>query len=503
MRTLVLLTALLCPSLARAGERTTEGVGLTIYSSPFAANAPRQVWNARAQRWEMQESGYAVVKEWRKLRLEQGRNTVRFTDVAARIDATTVHFRSLADPAGTYVMEQNFEYDLVSAEKILSRYIDRELSVDLEGGKTVVGTLLSFDGAQIVLKTEDPATPIQILQRGGNVKGLRFGALPGGLITKPTLLWLLDVKKAGEQLAKVTYQTTGLSWAADYSVVLSPDDSLMDLSGWVTITNQSGARYEDAELKLVAGDVHRATEPGRGGDRDALASKSRRSEADGGFEQKAFFEYHLYTLGRRTTLPDSSIKQMELLSPAEGVPVRKIFLYYGGVGGQPYGGQPYFDRNFGITSNPKVDIFLQFRNGREQGLGKPFPAGRVRVYKKDEADGALEFIGEDAIDHTPKDEKVLLKLGSAFDLVGERKQTDFQVDTRAHWLKESFEIRLRNHKDVDVEVIVKENLYRWSNWKLEANSHEFTKEDARTIQFAVKVPKDGETVVTYSVRYTW
>jgi hypothetical protein len=483
-------------------ERTTEGVGLTIYSAPASANV-QQVWNNATQRWEMPLPGYAIVKEWRKMRLAAGTNTVRFADVASKIDATTVLFTSLTDPAGTSVLEQNFEYDLVSADKILSKHIDRPITVQLENGGQIAGTLLSFDAAQIVVQQSDPPGPLQIVQRAGNVRNIQFAALPGGLITKPTLVWQIEAGKEGEHLAKVAYQTGGMSWNADYTVVVAPDDRTLDLAAWVTIRNQSGASYKDAELKLVAGDVNRVV----AGDQDQLSigAGPRRSEAlkEPGFVEKPFFEYHLYTLGRPTTLPDNSTKQLELLPHATGVPLKKAYLYYGGVGFQPYGRQPYFDRNYGITSNRKVDVYMEFRNGKEQGLGLPLPAGRVRVNKKDPADGSLEFVGEDSIDHTPKDEKVRLKLGSAFDVVAERKQVDFKMDERAHWMRESLEIRIRNHKEEAVEVIVKENLYRWANWAIEQKSHDFTKEDARTVHFPVSVEKDAETVLTYTVLYSW
>jgi hypothetical protein len=217
---------------------------------------------------------------------------------------------------------------------------------------------------------------------------------------------------------------------------------------------------------------------------------------------KSVFEYHMYTLGRKTTLPERSIKQIELFAPAVNVPARKVFVYFGGSPWYDYG-SPYTDRNYGQTGNKKVDIYVEFMNGRKEGLGIPLPAGRMRVHKLDEADGSLELIGEDRIDHTPKDEMVRLKLGSAFDVVGERKQLDFKADYDAHWIEETYEIRLRNHKTEDVEVLVKEVMFRWVNWNVTKKSHDFKKEDAHTAIFPVKVKKDGETVITYTVKYTW
>jgi len=495
------LLAAACPA-DPPKERTTEGVGLTVYSAAVTPGSQQQVWNVATQRWQSPVPGYAIVKEWRKIRLAAGTNTIRFTDVAEKIDATTVLFTSLTDPEGTTVLEQNFEYDLASADKILSKHIDHPITIRLENGTEISGTLLSFDPAQIVLQAAPPG-PLQIVQRQNNVRNIEFAALPGGLITKPTLVWQIGTRKEGEHLAKVTYQTAGITWNADYTAVVSPDEATLDLAAWVTIRNESGGSYKDAELKLVAGDVNRVATQGETWLMFKGPNGAYPAEPPPTFDEKPFFEYHLYTLSRTTTIPDNSTKQIELFPRATGVPLRKAYVYYGGVGFQPYGRQPYFDRNFGITSNRKVDVYLEFRNGKEQQLGVPLPAGRVRVNKTDPADGSLEFVGEDSIDHTPKDEKVRLKLGSAFDIVGERKQTSFNLDQRAQWLTESFEIRIRNHKAEPVDVIVKENLYRWANWTIEQKSHGFTKEDARTVHFLVTVDKDGEAVVTYTVRYAW
>jgi hypothetical protein len=225
-------------------------------------------------------------------------------------------------------------------------------------------------------------------------------------------------------------------------------------------------------------------------------------QANEGFAQKDFFEFHLYTLGRPTTLPNNSTKQIELFDQAKQIPAKKVLTYYGAP--QPYFyPTPYTDRNMGIAMNTKVDVYLQFKNDKQFGLGVPLPAGRLRVSQLDKADGSLEFIGEDKIDHTPKDEQVKIKLGSAFDVVGERRQVNFSIDTNAKVMEEEIEVKLRNHKAQPVDVVVKENLYRWSSWKILTKSHEFQKEDARTINFPVKVAKDGETVVRYRVRYTW
>jgi hypothetical protein len=271
----------------------------------------------------------------------------------------------------------------------------------------------------------------------------------------------------------------------------------------VSIINQSGATYSNARLKLIAGDVNRVQpEMDTGMRREVLMKAAVAAPNVEGFTQKDFFEFHLYTLGRQTTLPNNSTKQIELFDQAKQIPAKKVLLYYGALNPYLYD-SPYTDRNMGVAMNKKVDVYLEFRNDKQFGLGVPLPAGRLRVSQLDKADSSLEFIGEDKIDHTPKDETVRVKLGSAFDVVGERSQVDFAIDTKARVMEEEIEVKLRNHKAQPVDVVVKENLYRWSKWTIVTKTHNFTKEDARTIGFPVKVPKDGEVVVRYRVRYTW
>jgi hypothetical protein len=447
--------------------------------------------------------GYALVRDEREMNIKQGRSQVSFTDVAALIDPTTVTFTSLSDPA-TRVLEQNFQFDLVSTQKLLLKFIDRQITVDKSAGNTVTsitGTLLSAtDG--IVLKGTDGS--IYSLPAYSSV---RFPDVPGGLNTRPTLVWDVASPAGGSQKTRVTYQTGGITWWADYNLIFNEgadaNSGLLDLSAWVSIINQSGATYGNSKLKLIAGDVHRAEPVMAGRMRSEMLAKAANAapEADG-FTQKDLFEFHLYTLGRPTTLPNNSTKQIELFDQAKQIPAKKVLLYYGAL--QPYlYDSPYTDRNMGVAMNKKVDVYLEFKNDKAYGLGVPLPAGRLRVSQLDKADSSLEFIGEDTIDHTPKDELVRVKLGSAFDVVGERRQVDFSIDTKAHVMEEEIEVKLRNHKTQPVEVIVKESLYRWSKWTVVTKTSNFVKEDARTINFPVKVPKDGETVVRYRVRYTW
>jgi hypothetical protein len=498
---LALAVSALC--LAAAAHSETA---ITIYSSAQPGGISPEFYRpipGQGAPNAMAVPGYALVRDDREVKIKQGRAPLSFTDVAALIDPTTVTFASLTDP-GTRVLEQNFQFDLVSTQKLLLKFIDRQITVDKPNGNSVVpitGTLLSAtDG--IVLRTGDGS--IYSLPAYSSVK---FPDLPGGLNTRPTLVWDIQSPAGGTQKTRVTYQTGGITWWADYNLIFNEgadaNSGVLDLSAWVSIINQSGATYSDARLKLIAGDVQRVEPPmqDRTFRREVMLEAAAAPPA-AGFVQKDFFEFHLYTLGRPTTLPNNSTKQIELFDQARSIPAKKILLYYGAP-------QPYFypspatDRDLGVQMNKKVDVYLEFKNDKQFGLGVPLPAGRLRVSKLDDADGSLEFIGEDKIDHTPKDEQVRVKLGSAFDVVGERRQVNFAVDTNAKWLEEEFEIKVRNHKSQPVEVVVKENLYRWSNWKVLTKTHNFAKEDARTINFPVKVAKDGETVVRYRVRYTW
>jgi len=503
----------LCAAGAAEEPGVEQATALTIYSSATpGAIAPEMYQPAMQQQalyFDPQAGrnlpGYAVVKQERSITLEGKRSVVRFSDVAARIDPTTVTFASLTDPAGTSVLEQNYQFDLVSAAKLMERYIDREVTVEQIRGNEVAtfkGTLLSTAGGLTLKSTDGGIVTVQ------NYSDVRYPELPGGLITKPTLVWDVSTDKPGPQRVRVTYQTGGIVWWADYNVVFAEgkdaNSGTLDIGAWVSILNQSGGSYADAKLKLVAGEVHRAPRGGMGArDMNMRLAKASVAEAPG-FEEKAFFEYHLYTLGRPTTLPDNSTKQIELFPVARGVPCEKVLVYYGlGPEFRGFLPNPMTDRNYGTQTNKKVDIYLRFKNSKDNGMGMPLPAGRIRVSKLDPADKTLEFIGEDTIDHTPKDEEVLVKMGSAFDVVGERKQIDFKIDTARDWMDETIEIKLRNHKDEPVTVIVKENLYRWVNWKITDTTHDYRKVDARTVEFPVKVDKDGEATVKYTVHYTW
>jgi hypothetical protein len=477
---------------------------ITIYSSAQPGTLNPHVFKGGGE--GVAVPGYALVREQREFSLKGGRNVLRVSDIPALIDPTTVSFGSLTDPKGTRVVEQNFEFDLTSSAKLLSRYLDREITVEQARGQgvgTFTGTLVGTQGG---LTLKQPDGSVRIVTHHAGVK---LPELPGGLISKPTLVWEIDAGAAGSHKARIAYQTGGMTWWADYNLAYSEPKAgscKVDVGAWVTIVNQSGTSFNDARLKLVAGDVQRAQPRHPAAPAARLASQEMKmADRMEGFSEKAFFEYHLYTLGRKTSLAQNATKQIELFPTAGGVGCEKVLVYYGQAGMHPYYyGAPMTDRNFGNQSNKKVDIYLRFKNSKENGLGVPLPAGKMRVAKVDPADASLEFIGEDLIDHTAREETVQLKLGSAFDVVGERRQVDFRIDTSAKWIEEDIEVKVRNQKLGEAAtVIVKENLYRWSNWSILRRTHEFTKEDARTIHFPVRLAPKQEAVVRYTVRYTW
>lgn len=414
----------------------------------------------------------ALVKDVRTLDLGTGRQTFRLTDVSAQIDPTSVHLIPKSG-SGLAVLEQNFQYDLVSADKVLERYIDRELTIIGKDGKTTSGTLLSFDGASLVLNRNPGIAIVNRIE----IKEIQFPDLPGGLITKPTLIWQLENDGPARREAQLSYLTGGMSWHAEYVAVIDENDKNLSWAGWVSLENNSGTTYPMARLKVVAGDVNRVTPPPM----PIMTREKFQTMATDGiaaqFEEQAFFEYHLYSLSRPTTLADKETKQLALF-PTANVSATKNFTY---------------DRS---RDPRKVKVTVEFKNSAQAGLGMPLPKGIVRVYKEDKS-GAQEFVGEDRIDHTAKDETVRMAIGSAFDVVGEYRQ----VDQRRISDKESestHEIKIRNHKTETVTVKVIERAY--GDWRVTTSSPEFVKKDAGTMEFTVTVPPDGERLVTYTVR---
>jgi hypothetical protein len=418
----------------------------------------------------------AVVKDTRDMEFPDGTGDIQFRDVASQIDPTSVHFKS----SGVDILEQNYQYDLVSPSKILEKYIDQSIQVvaDSEQGAAVfTGTLLAFtSGADGDIVLQSKMGEIMIIRRS-TIRDLSFPELPEGLITKPTLVWKVQSDRAGSRPAEVSYMTGGISWHAEYVAVLAEAETSFELGAWVSIDNKSGATYQDARIKLMAGDIHRAP-------RIMLDKMAREVDmlAAGApaFVEKEFADYHLYTLQRTSTLKDREVKQISLFEPAN---VSTEIIYT-------------FD---GARQGKRVKKEMVFQNRQQDGLGKPLPAGTFRVYQRDE-DNALEFIGEDRIDHTPIDEEVEITVGYAFDLVGERERMDRKkIADRVY--REAYQIKLRNHKrDKDVTIRVEEHLP--GDWEILEKSHKYEKIDASTIRFTVDVPSGEEVVITYRFQYT-
>jgi hypothetical protein len=445
--------------------------------------------------------GTALIRDRRNFDLQAGLNEVDFTDVAALIDATSVSFVSISDPEGTVVLEQNYVYDLVNSDALLERYLDENIEVtmmSLSGEQEIIsGQLLSGRNGEIILRQENGEV---VALRVGNAQNIRFPELPEGLITRPTLRWLVQSEQGGTQEVELTYLTGGLSWTADYNVLLNTDNSALDLNGWVTLNNTSGATFHDAQLKLVAGDVNRLPDvQARAFDQAEMGLAIAQAPAPA-VEQREFFEYQLYEVARHVTVADNETKQVEFVTAAN-VPAHTFFVYDSSA---PFYGYSYqiTDQYYGQSGITDVQNYLEFTTGEESGVGADLPAGRIRVYQED-LDGAALLIGENSIDHTPEGEDITIYLGNAFDLVGERTQTNFQLIS-GNVLEETYEIRLRNRKDDEtVEIRVPERLFRWSNWEILQASTDYTQLNSSTIEFRVDVPPGGETVISYTVRYTW
>jgi hypothetical protein len=427
-----------------------------------------------------------LVKDQRAIKLFKGIGDLRFMDVASQIMPTSVHIKSLVKPETLRVLEQNYEYDLLNPQKLLDKYVGKEVKLYTKNPYTereelVNATLLSNNG-QPIFRIGDEIT-------FGHPGRIVFPGVPEDLNAKPTLVWMLDNDLLSMQKIEATYLTNGINWRSDYVVTLNDRDDKADLSGWVTIDNHSGATYKNAMLKLVAGDVNRVKNELEYKDKMMRVAEMAAAKAPAPqFKEDSFFEYHIYTLGRPATVKDNQTKQISLVT-ADEIPVKKELLYYGA-------NYYYYNRYGDAMSNQKIGVFVEIQNKKVNNLGIPLPKGTVRVYKADK-EGSLQFVGEDSIDHTPKDEKIRIKLGDAFDVVGGRKQTDWKkiaYDT----YEAAFEISLRNHKKEDVVVKVVEPIP--GDWRMISSSHEFSKSEAFTAEFNIPVPKDQEVKLTYRVR---
>lgn len=455
---------------------------------------------------------FAVVRQNVPLDLTPGVNHITFNDATAHIEPDSIVLR---DPAGRrtlQILEQNYRNDPVSQGLLLSRYEGKTIDFQVPRVDAQGRTVPEIIQGKIIRSGYAPASPNGYTEPIIEVDGKLQFSLPGqpifpalgnDTILKPTLDWLLQTDKPGAGNAELSYVTGGMTWHADYNIVAPEKGNTIDLVGWITMSNESGKEFNNARIKLMAGDVNKIQPDQEGYDRRAYIAAEKAASMTAPVAEKAFDEFHLYTLERPTTLRDRETKQVQFVA-ASGVKSQRLYVY-NGAAILNYGYDPEQIRNdqsYGTQSNPKVWVMQEFKNSKENNLGMPLPKGRLRFYRRDD-DGQLEFIGENMIDHTPSDETVRVYTGNAFDIVGERRRTDYKLDSDHDWMDESFEIKLRNHKKEPVEVRVVEKLYRWSNWKIVQQSSDYNKLDSQTIEFRVQVPPDGERVVTYGVHYWW
>jgi hypothetical protein len=436
-------------------------------------------------------SNLALVRDVRQIRLPSGVFPLRFEDVAASINPATVHFRSLTDPAKLSVVEQNYEYDLLDPQKLLQKYVGREVTLvryQMDAGSTKwVETK-----ALLLANNNGPVWKIgNEIVTGMGADSYRFPDLPANLYSRPTLVWMLENHAAPSQRVEASYLTSNVNWNADYVLTVGRDEKTADLDGWVTLVNHSGAAYPNAKLQLVAGEVHRAG-PSRGFALEGMLANKAEAAPAAQFQQEGFSEYHLYTLQRRTSIQNNESKQISLLT-ATSVPVEKYLQVEG---------QSYYYRNpqgIGNAIPQPVMVFYRFKNDERSNLGMPLPAGTLRVYQADSR-GGTQFAGEDTIAHTPKDETLRIHVGNAFDVVCERKQTDFRK-LASDLYELEYQITLRNHKDGPVTVEVREPV--GGDWEVVHANYKWTKLDATTIGFAIPVEKDGTATLDYRVRVKW
>jgi hypothetical protein len=492
-------------------------------SNAFAAEPALTIYN----------QNFAVVRDTVPLDLKSGVTEARYADATAHVEPESVILR---DPTGKHtlqILEQNYRNDPISQELLLSLYEGKTIGfekINYTNGQSqeqiVWGKIIRsgyvphyqamsrygqrYYQGQMAYASGGAGQPI--IEVDGKLRFTLpgeplFPSLGDDTILKPALTWLIQADKPGKVDAEVSYVTGGMNWQADYNLVSPEKGDMLDLIGWVTMDNQSGKAFENAKIKLMAGDVNKI----QPNEFNQLAMARAMGQFDDSamsppVTEKAFDEYHLYTLDRRTTLLDRETKQVEFVR-ASGVKSESIYVYDGvKIDANRYRGWSYDsirqDRDYGTQSNPKVWVMREFVNSETNHLGLPLPKGRLRFYRRD-ADGQREFTGEDMIDHTPRDETVRVSTGNAFDLVGERNRTNYKMDSGDKWIDESFEIKLRNHKKEPAEIRVVEHLYRWTNWQITEKSNFFLKTDAQTIEFRVQVKPDEEQTISYTVHYSW
>lgn len=497
-----------------------------LWAAVFAIAVPGIAQQQDSASLTIYNQNFAVVRQSVPLDLKAGVNHVVFSNITAHVEPDSVVLRDLHG-GHLQILEQNYRNDPISEGLLLnlfeSKTLEFEVGPDVQGHANIVKGRVVRSGyvphyeayqhygqqyyqAQAEMASGGAGQPII------EVEGRLQFTLPGrpifpslgdDTILKPTLDWQLQSSESGRRTAELSYVSGGMSWHADYNIVAPEAGDLVDVVGWVTLDNQSGKSFEDSHIKLMAGDVSKLQQNPRYMAMESMGASAEMSAP--AVTERTFDEYHLYTLEHSTTLRDREVKQVEFLR-GSGVRANRIYVYDGvklGQNNRALAMETIREQaNYGIESNPKVWVMLEFKNSKDNGLGMPLPAGRVRFYRHDQ-DGQMEFTGEDKIDHTPSDETIHFYTGNAFDLVGERRRTYFKSNSLERWADESFQIKLRNHKSTPVEGRVVEHMYRWSNWEISQKSDEFQKTDSKTIEFHVQVPANLEKVVTYMVHYSW
>ena len=502
-------------------------LALALFSLGLLAVAQEQARPAAAEKdnapaLTIYNQNFFVAREYLPLDLNTGVNHVNFAGITSHLEPDSVILRDLTGRP-LQILEQSYRNDPISQELLLSLYEGKTIDFLAQRGdksETIRGKIIRSGYIPSAAYAQNygypqpgmgqPIIEVDGILRFGLPGQPLFPALGSDSILKPTLSWQLATTQAGRSEAEISYVSGGMNWHSDYNLVVSdgPKNSgmnVLDLVGWITMQNQSGKTFENARIKLLAGDVSKLQQPAIGGRMYAAEKAAMNMDAAAPVvREKSFDEFHLYTLERPATLRDNETKQVEFVRTT-GIQSQRLYIYDGAQVDQ-YGyyssDQVRNDPGYGTASNKKVWAMQEFKNSENNHLGIALPKGRLRFYRRD-SDGSLHFIGENTIDHTPKDEMIRVYTGNAFDIVGERKRTNFRVDSNAHWMDETFEIRVRNHKKEAATVRVVEHLYRWSNWKLTEQSHQFKKRDAQTIEFPVTVAPDGEQVVTYTVHYSW
>ena len=457
---------------------------------------------------------FAVVRQDLPLDLKSGENQFNMSDITMHVEPDSVILR---DPSGKHslqVLEQNYRADPVSQMSLLSLYEGRTIDFELPDHSTIKGKVIRsgyvrpdyFNPNNYGGGAEEPIIEVAGQLRFGLPGTPVFPDLTAETILKPRMEWLLATDKPGKFPAEFSYITGGMSWQADYNIVAPEKGDVVDIVGWVTIDNRTGKAFENAHIKLMAGDVNKIQPNAMNGVLARKVAMELAAPMAPAVTEKAFDEYHLYTLERATTLRDRETKQVEFIH-ASSVASKQLYVYDGAkIDFNRYGGWNWEnirnDHSYGTESNPKIWVMREFVNSQANHMGMPLPKGRVRFYRRND-DGQMEFTGENIIDHTPKDETVRIYTGNSFDLTGERRRTNYTVDNKQDAATETFEIKVRNHKKEPVEIRVVEHLYRGKNWTVAANSDKYMKKDSQTIEFPVTVQPDGEKVITYTARYTW